>query len=349
MASQEDQGAKTEKPTPFHKEKSIQSGNIPLSRELYGAILLSCLMLWILYPGGQSIKAWAQESKKLWCSFGTKSSSAGFVWLRHQCFQWIGSFGLLWIAVWFTGLVQTRGRLFPKRFQRQEGFWLKGFSSFLSRDSWKRAGSSVLKMMVFFGLLGFFFLKYHTQFPVWCTTDLTHGADSIWAAWRFLMITILAFLWVFALSEWGLAFWKWRQSIAMSRSQIQEEYKTQEGNPAFKGYRKRKHQEILEATQSIQNLPKANVVIVNPTHYTVAIQWKTNMPAPLVIAKGTDGLAQKLRSQALAQGIPIMTQPALARAIHKEVPLGKPIHSKHYQGVAALIRFLMERNPELFR
>lgn len=125
----------------------------------------------------------------------------------------------------------------------------------------------------------------------------------------------------------------------MSRKEIQDETKDAEGDPHVKQQRRQRAQEIA-SHQMMADVPKADVVIVNPTHYAVALQWSRAMgSAPVCVAKGVDEVAAAIREKAAEAGVPLHSDPPTARALHATVEIGSEIAEEHYRPVAAAIRF----------
>lgn len=125
----------------------------------------------------------------------------------------------------------------------------------------------------------------------------------------------------------------------MSFKEMMDEVKDSEGDPQAKGQRRQRGQEIA-LNRMLQDVEKADVVIVNPTHYAVALRWKRNdRTAPVVVAKGVDEVAARIRERAAMAGIALRSDPPTARAIYAAVEIGSPIRPEHYKPVAAAIRF----------
>ena len=125
----------------------------------------------------------------------------------------------------------------------------------------------------------------------------------------------------------------------MSRQEIQDEVKDSEGDPHVKGQRRQKGQQIAMG-QMMADVPKADVVIVNPTHYAVALQWSREKgSAPKCVAKGVDEVAAAIRRVANEHAVPIHSDPPTARALHATIEIGEEIMEEHYAPVAAAIRF----------
>lgn len=136
--------------------------------------------------------------------------------------------------------------------------------------------------------------------------------------------------------------WKWfshRRKNRMSRKEMQDEFKQSEGDPHLKAARRQRAVDI--AMQSmLADVPGADVIIVNPTHYAVALKWaRGSGRAPVCVAKGTDEIAARIRAKATEAGVPIWSDPPCARAIHAQVRIGDEIHRDHFAAVAAAIRF----------
>lgn len=125
----------------------------------------------------------------------------------------------------------------------------------------------------------------------------------------------------------------------MSRKEVTDETKDSEGDPHMKQQRRQKGQQIA-MNQMMADVPTADVVIVNPTHYAVVLKW-SRLPgaAPVCVAKGVDQVAAKIRQVANENGVPIQQDPPTARALHATVEIGQEIAEEHYQPVAAAIRF----------
>ena len=134
--------------------------------------------------------------------------------------------------------------------------------------------------------------------------------------------------------------WKHSQDMRMSHQDIKQEYKDTEGSPELKG-RMRKIRMDLVMQQLTESVPKADVVLVNPTHYAVAIQYDADsMDSPVVVAKGTDNIAEKIREIARAHGVPIVRRPDLTRTLYSTVESGKTIPQELFMAVAEILALI---------
>jgi flagellar biosynthetic protein FlhB len=126
----------------------------------------------------------------------------------------------------------------------------------------------------------------------------------------------------------------------MSVQEVKEEYKQSEGDPHIKG-RIRQLRQAKMRKRMMAAVPKASVIITNPTHYSVALAYERGMSAPVCVAKGVDNIAFKIREVARAHDIPIIENVPLARSLYATVDIDKEIPTEHYQAVAEIIGYVM--------
>lgn len=125
----------------------------------------------------------------------------------------------------------------------------------------------------------------------------------------------------------------------MSRQEMTDEQKQSEGDPHVKQHRRQRAQEIAN-NRMMADVPTADVVMVNPTHFAVALKWdRTKGSAPVCVAKGVDEIALSIKSLAISSGVPVFSDPPSARAIYSVVKIGSEISPEHYRAAAAAIRF----------
>ncbi len=133
----------------------------------------------------------------------------------------------------------------------------------------------------------------------------------------------------------------------MSKQEIKDEYKQTEGDPTVKAKVKQIRMERAR-TRMMAEVPKASVVIMNPTHYAVALKYESGKTAaPICVAKGLDGLALKIREVAEEHGVPVIENPPLARALHASVEIDEAIPPEHYKAVAQIIGYVMRLSGKL--
>ncbi len=186
------------------------------------------------------------------------------------------------------------------------GFYLKGIAGEMIGLS--RAGPGVLVMVIFRVLVDL--LALITVFAI-----LVGVADMIWQRFNHA------------------------RKQRMSLQEMKDENKEAEGDPHTKSQRRQKGRDIA-TNRMLLDVPKADVVVVNPTHYAVALKWSRKKgSAPECVAKGEDEVAARIREMASAAGVPIHSDPPTARAIYSTVEVGQEISPEHYKAIAAALRF----------
>ena len=156
---------------------------------------------------------------------------------------------------------------------------------------------------------------------------------------------VVAILAVVAAADYLFQYRTWHERQKMSMQEIRDEYKQSEGDPTIKGKLKQiRHARMRK--RMIAAVPKATVVITNPTHFAVALQYERGMEAPICVAKGVDALALKIRAIATEHAVPVVENPPLARALHATVEVDEAIPAEPYKAVAEVIGFVMKfRRP----
>lgn len=169
-------------------------------------------------------------------------------------------------------------------------------------------------------------------------------AASQAVALMFALLLQLLFLVALVITAFGAVDYLWQRAQhlrrnRMSRQEMVDEMKDAEGDPHVKQQRRQKGQDIA-TNQMLQEVASADVIVVNPTHYAVALKWsRGDHSAPVCVAKGVDEIAARIREKAAEAGVPIHSDPPAARAVYATVDIGQQIRPEHYRAIAAAIRF----------
>jgi flagellar biosynthetic protein FlhB len=151
---------------------------------------------------------------------------------------------------------------------------------------------------------------------------------------------VVAILAIVAAADYLFQYQQWYQRQKMSIQEMKEEFRQTEGDPMIKGKLRQLRQARMRK-RMMAAVPKASVVIANPTHFAVALQYERGMNAPVCVAKGADLIARRIREVAKAHDIPIVENPPLARALHGTVEVDQEIPPEHYRAVAEIIGYVM--------
>jgi flagellar biosynthetic protein FlhB len=155
-----------------------------------------------------------------------------------------------------------------------------------------------------------------------------------------LMGAVVAMLAVVAIADYFFQYRQWYERQKMSLQEIKEEFKQSEGDPHIKG-RIRQLRQARMKKRMMAAVPKASVIITNPTHYSIALSYERGMPAPICVAKGVDLIALKIREIAGEHNIPIVENVPLARALYATVEIDEEIPVEHYHAVAEIIGYVL--------
>jgi flagellar biosynthetic protein FlhB len=151
---------------------------------------------------------------------------------------------------------------------------------------------------------------------------------------------VVAILAIVAAADYFFQYRTWYDRLKMSLREMKDEFKQSEGDPAIKAkIRQLRHQRMRKRMMS--DVPKASVIITNPTHFAVALQYERGMNAPICVAKGADNIALKIREIAAKHDIPIVENPPLARALYATVEPDEEVPAEHYKAVAEVIGYIM--------
>jgi len=156
-----------------------------------------------------------------------------------------------------------------------------------------------------------------------------------------VLTAVVAILFLVAAADYLFQYRQWFERQKMSIREMKEEFKQTEGDPLVKGKIRQLRQARMRK-RIIAGVPKASVVITNPTHFAVALQYERGMEAPICVAKGIDALALKIREVAAEHAIPVVENPPLARALHAAVEIDETIPPEHYKAVAEVIGYVMK-------
>lgn len=216
---------------------------------------------------------------------------------------------------------------------------INGFGRIFS----KRALVELIKSFMKIGIIGFFIYTYLKeeipQAPKYLYMDLTASIPIISGIIINLVFKVLIVVFVMAVLDYAYQRWQHKQGLKMSKQEVKEEFKQMEGDPQIKGKIKQKQRQMAMA-RMMKEVPKADVVITNPTHFAVALKYQKGMDAPLVVAKGQDMVAQRIKEIAREAGVTIVENKPLARSLYAMVDVGGSVPPELYKAVAEVLAYV---------
>lgn len=347
-------GEKTEEPTSKKLEDARKEGQVAKSREITNAFeLLSFFVIiyfWAQYMGtffiGDMYDIYTQipEYVKMYEGHVQEQTlSMLFVQSMLRILLMLAPVLAVGMLVAFvTNVVQVKWKLTAKPLQPKFNKLspISGFKRIFSLNSLVELVKSLLKI----GLIGYVVYSYlkKNMPPLYqfYGLSLNQGIMTIGMLVVNLGIRISLFYMVIAFLDLIYQRVKFKNDMKMTKQEVKDEYKNQEGDPQIKSRQRQRMQEASRR-RMMQQLPQADVVITNPTHYAVAIKYDQDLyDAPYVVAKGADYLAQKIRETARENHIEIVENKPLARMLYANVDVGSVVPPELYQAVAEVLAFV---------
>jgi flagellar biosynthesis protein FlhB len=215
-----------------------------------------------------------------------------------------------------------------------------GFGRLLSRRNLTKTGMSVLKLAVVTTVAWLYLRHKLAAVAGLPLLDTFTGVALIAKLVIELAIWLLALLLVIGAVDFLYQKWQHTQDLKMTKEEVKDERRNMEGDPMVKG-RRMKLMRDMAMQRVAAAVPRADVIVTNPTHYSIAIQYdEKTMRAPRVVAKGVDHMAMRIRHLAMIHKVPIVERPPLARALYSGVEVGQEVSPEFYQAIAELLAYV---------
>ena len=349
MSDSEDDSSKTEEPTHKKLEEARKKGQTFSSREINHFFMMLALAFFLMSmaPG------LGRDMIRLLGPFVTQpdqfpmDSSAGFMTvIRRVVWGALLALSLLFLASIASAIapavvqnkwVFSTESIKPK-FNKLSP--LAGFKRLFGLKALVEFAKNLLKVGVV-GAIVFYVLAPYKE-RLYILSSLPKAEMLVFAqemAGR-MMVAVLIMLFLLSIADYLWQRFSFMKSMRMTKQELKEEYKQQEGDPHIKGKLKAIRREKARQ-RMMANVPKADVIITNPTHYAVALQYDAaTMPAPVLLAKGADDVAARIRDLASSHRIPIVRNPPLARVLYDTTDIEEEIPIEHYAAVAKVIGYV---------
>lgn len=343
---------KSEKPTQRRLDEARKKGNIAKSMDLSTAVVLLAGLMAVKLQFGEMSGRMTDITTRAFTEFPKDDITTGgliqlFIWMSWQFALIAGPCLLMLLAAGLSVNYLQVGVLFttePLRPSLDKINPLNGFKRMFSRRSLVEVGKAIFKMGVVSTVA---YRALMDAYPMLAATALMDraGVALLYAnvAWEIAWRSIGVLL-VFALADFFYQKWEYEKGLKMSKQEIKDEAKQSEGDPLVKG-RIRRAQREAARRRMMQDVPKATVVITNPTHVAVALRYdRETMAAPVVVAKGLDLVAQKIKEIAAENGVPMVENVPLARAMHKRLEIDEVIPEDLFAAVAEILVMVQKVN-----
>lgn len=343
-----DVGEKTEQATPRRRQESRDKGQVARSNDLSVALTLMGSVILLHLAGGGLLHALALLTRKRLDSLGSGLTTPATIRLFYgESLLFIFSaaapllFGVLIVGIvgnlLQTGFIWTAEPLKPDITRLDP---IKGMGRLISMRGLVRLLVSIFKV-VLIGIIAWFTIKESLSSSA-ALVSLA-PVEIVAFAGRLVIVMgyrVAAILLLLALVDYGFQRWQYEKDMMMTKQELRDELKRMEGDPLTRERRRRMQREI--ATQRMmQNVPKADVVITNPTELAIAIEYDPDgMAAPGCVAKGAGHVAARIREIAASAGVPIVENKPVARLLYRKVEVGAEIPVELYQAVAEILAYV---------
>ncbi len=350
VSPEEDEASKTEEPSERKISKAKEEGDVAISQDAKSFIMLlgSLFVVWLFIP---IMCKWLGT---IGASFIERSTTTnldrnGFIIIFQQSvfafFKVMAIPFIIFIILGiFASLSQTGFIYAPKKLEPN---WNKlnifsAIPNFINKQKIVESIKGIIKISVV-SILAYLVLRPYLSKSELLPTMSNYGIlDFIHHVVIILLFTVTIAVLIIAAADYTWQKYSHLVKLRMTKQEVKEEYKQMEGDPLVKSKIRQIRMERARQ-RMMENVPKADVVIVNPTHYAIALEYKMNeMPAPKVTAKGVDNVALRIKAVAEEHDIPIVENPPLARALFASTELDQIIPTEHFQAVAEVINYVMQ-------
>lgn len=345
-------GNKTEQPTPKRRNKAREQGQVARSRELPGVFALAAVAGVTTLMAPTAVTHWTmlyRDTLYVAASGNIDSNGPVLFWSAVEVMRWIVPILLAGMTLSiFAGLAQSGITIAPEALAFKPDRFNP--ASKLGQILSPVGLSNLLKALLpFTAILWVSISAMRTHWGAMLHASSLGlrvfanfvGSMVFEVVWKSGLI-LLAWSAVDYLLTWR----KMENDLKMTKEEVRQEYKETDGNPVIKS-RIRQLRRQMRKTQSLKAAATATVIVTNPTHYAIALRYEANMPAPIVVAKGRNLLAEKIKQLARDHGIMLVENRPLAQALYKSVEVGDSIPAKLYQAVAEILVLVLRAQAEV--
>ena len=348
MAEESEGNDRTEDPTPRRLEEALRRGDVVKSTEVNTWFMIAggtLLIMVFAAPAATSLEATLQGL--LAKSYLVSTDGPALVALtKTLAMEVVGAFGipflLLCIAALAGNVVQHR-LVFstePIKPQLSRISPAAGLARLFSRQALANFAKGLVKLGVVGAVMASLLWPQRHLLSALVATDPAVILPFTRTLAMKMLGTVVAILAIVAIADYLFQYRQWFERHKMSLREMKEEFRQTEGDPAVKGKLRQLRQTRMRK-RIMAAVPKASVVITNPTHFAIALRYERGMNAPVCVAKGVDLIARKIRQVAEEHDIPVVENPPLARALHGTVEIDQEIPQEHYRAVAEIIGYIM--------
>ena len=342
-----DEDEKTEEPTPKKIEDAKKEGNVAKSMEVTGAAILFFGSLYLMFFSSSAM----MEIKKLmmYCYnlIGQEMDGPLFFALTYSVTiatltALAPIFVLVFVLALITNWVQFGMIMTPLKIDLQKLDPIKGMQNVFGVKKLVEAFKLTMKLIIIMAVMVLLFLFTGEAMLAMMNQETMGTIKTMIDLTGYFLAAILLIIIIFAIIDFYFTRHYYMKSLKMSKQEIKDEFKNMDGDPLVKG-RIRKIQMQMAQKRMMSDVPDADVVITNPTHYAVAMRYDNTIDsAPKVVAKGIDFLAIRIKDIAKENDVPIIENPALARSLYEQIEVDQVIPGEFYKALAEIFSYVYE-------
>ena len=342
-----DEEEKTEEPTSKKIEDAKKEGNVPKSMEVTGAAVLVFGSIYLLFFSGFTFDSIRKLMRFSYNFIGedinnTVLYSLTYSFVMTSLEALLPIFALVILLVLITNWSQFGFLATPIKIDFQKLDPIKGLKNVFALKKALEALKLTLKLLVIIVVMFVVLALTHKAFLAMMDKEFYATFNTIVELIIYFLAAILLIIVLFAIIDFFFTRHYYFKSLKMSKQEIKDEYKNMEGDPQVKG-RIRKIQMQMHQKRMMNDVPEADVVITNPSHYAVALRYDNERDiAPKVVAKGIDFMALKIKDIARENDIPIIENPALARSLYSQIEVDQEIPGEFYKALAEIFSYVFE-------
>lgn len=345
----EDAGEKTEEPSEKRREEFRERGEVARSKDAVSVLILLCAVAYFMGFGPKLYDSFRASLVHFFDMRGVvEMTPESFIRLSNEQLLLIGTLlapliGML-LFVSIVGNVAQVGFLFTTKPLEPDLEKLNVFTKFIPTFFSKQAVGnlffSLVKIAIIGGIIWATIGGDQDKIRALATLPLSASMRFVIERSLQMLLNVTLTLILIAAADYFWNRYTMEEKMKMTRQELKDESKEQEGNPQMKGAMRRRARDIVQKKMKAA-VPTADVIVNNPTHISVALRYRQGVDAaPIVVAKGADLMAMQIRKIATEHGVPMVENVPLARALYKHVKVGKPVPAQFFRAVAEVLAYV---------
>ncbi|MEA1916459.1 MAG: flagellar biosynthesis protein FlhB [Campylobacterota bacterium] len=342
---------KTEDPTAKKISKAREEGNVPKSQDVNGFVTMTVAVAGVILLASQIGTRSVNLFNYYFSIMNTELTMDNAMNIALVSFK---EFLLIVLPLTFlvatAGVIATIGQIgwlfttkaIKPKFSKLNP--INGLKNLISVKKFVEGFKIIFKSFTMLIIGAMFFWGFVEELPTVVLFDVEAQLAWMYDKVLILVFVMLFIMLIYALIDFAITKYNYTKQLKMTKQEVKDEHKNSEGDPKIKAKIRQMQYEMVQK-RMMANVPDADVVITNPTHYAVALKYDSEINrAPFVTAKGADHIALQIKKIARENGVPVVQNPPLARSLYDQVDLDRPIPDELFLAVAEVLAYVMKQN-----